>query len=122
VVQISKRKLSRKQEEEIKDKLAQLIADLPSKEKAQLFLQDFLTETEYTSLAKRLAIIYYLASDKSYEEIKRDVKVSSATIASMQNLLENKSSGIYVALKFLKADEWAQKWSQKLSGFFGSEK
>lgn len=120
-MQISKRALNPKLEKEIKKMLSQVVADLPNNEKAEIFLQDFLTETEYIVLAKRLAVMYYLSKGSSYEKIKKEVKVSSATIASVQNALENKSPGFEMALQFIKAEEWASKWTSKLSGIFGKK-
>ena len=121
MVQISKRSLDPKLDKKFKQTLSQVIADLNSKEKADLFLKDFLTDTEYIALSKRLAIITYLAKGHSYKDIKREIKVSSATIATVQNQLENKESGIHLALKFIKAEEWASKWTGKLSGIFGKK-
>ena len=99
MVQISKRSLDPKLDKKFKQTLSQVIADLNSKEKADLFLKDF----------------------HSYKDIKREIKVSSATIATVQNQLENKESGIHLALKFIKAEEWASKWTGKLSGIFGKK-
>lgn len=118
-MQISKRQINPEFEKKLKVTLAQLIADIANQEKAQDFLKDFLSETEYVALAKRLAIMMYLNKGRSYEEIKDEIKVSSATIASIQSLLEKKSKGIRLAVKLIKAEEWATKWTDKISGFFG---
>lgn len=119
-MQISKRELSPSFEKELKEILAQVIADISSKEKSKLFLTDFLTQTEYIALSKRLAIILYLTKGKSYEEIKKEIKVSSATIASIQSALENNSPGIMTALNYIKAEEFANKWTNKLTNIFGT--
>ncbi len=121
-MQISKRQLNPELEKEIKAMLAQVVADINNKEKASIFLQDFLTETEYMALAKRLAIVFYLSKKRSYEEIKQEIKVSSATIASVQNALEQNSPGFSLALQYIKAEEWASKWTDKLSWLFGKKK
>lgn len=120
-MQISKRKLDPKFEKEMKEILAQVIADIPNKEKALVFLEDFLTETEHIVLAKRMAVMFYLGKKYSYEKIKEEVKVSSATIASVQSALEQKTPGFEMALAFIKAEEWASKWTNRLSGIFGKK-
>lgn len=121
-MQVSKRNLSPKLEKEMKEMLSQVIADIPNKEKAKAFLEDFLTETEYIVLAKRLTVLLYLSKSYSYEKIKKLVKVSSATIASVQSALEQDSPGFDMALQFMKAEEWASKWTSKLGGIFGAKK
>jgi uncharacterized protein YerC len=120
-MQISKQQLDPTFEREIKEMLAQVIADIPSKEKALAFLNDFLSETEYVVLAKRLAVMYYLSKGFSYEKIKKEVKVSSATIASVQNALDQKSTGFELALAYIKAEVWAETWTSKLSGIFSKK-
>jgi uncharacterized protein YerC len=117
-MQISKMKLNPAIEKEIKDMLAQVIADLKEPSNAHIFLRDFLTFAESLVLAKRLAILLYLEKGKSYEQIKRDLKVSSATIASVQAMLEQRSEGFMLALSHMKAEEFSEEWSQKISGFF----
>ena len=118
-MQISKRQLDPKFESQLKEIFAQLVADITKKDKAQIFLNDFLSETEYIALAKRLAIIIYLNKGKSYEDIKKEVKVSSATIASVQKAIEEKRPGFTLALTYIKAEEWAGKWADKITGWFG---
>lgn len=119
-MQLSKDKLNPKVEKQIKNLLVQVIADLKSSENASIFLRDFLTPTEGIVFAKRLAIALYLEKGKSYEEIRRCLKVSSATIASVQNMLESQSEGFMLALQRIRADEWADEWAEKISNFFQS--
>jgi len=117
-MQISKDKLNPKVEKQIRKLLAQKIADLKTPENTQIFLRDFLTPAEGIVLAKRLAIALYLEKGKSYEEIRRSLKVSSATIASVQSMLEHRSEGFMLAVQQIKAEEWADEWSEKISKFF----
>lgn len=66
-------------------------------------------------MSKRLAVAYWLKKGRSYENIKQNLKVSSATIASVQ---ENfKKGGFQIVLKKLEAEEWANKWSVKIKKF-----
>lgn len=91
------------------------IQDLKSKEETEEFLRDFLTESELTSLTNRLAIGYYLRKKRSYSNIKNNLGVSSATISSVEKQMKKK--GFELALRKLEAEEWANKWSEKIKGF-----
>lgn len=92
--------------------LAQVISDISDKEKAHIFLKDFLTEAELDALSKRLAVGYWLKKKRSYENIKGNLKVSSSTISWIQSNLNNK--GFQNAIKLLEADEWANVWSERI--------
>ena len=48
----------------------------------------------------------------------KDLKVSSATIASVQKWLEQGGEGLTLAIKTIEADEWAEELSQKISSSF----
>lgn len=121
-MQISKKKINPKIQKEINDMFAQVIADIGNKEDALIFINDFLTDTEKVALAKRLAIIFYLDKGMSYQQIRKEIGVSSATIASVQSCIEQKSPGFLLSLQYLKAEEWAGKWTSKLTGIFGKKK
>ncbi|MBI2008506.1 hypothetical protein HYS82_02510 [Candidatus Amesbacteria bacterium] len=49
---------------------------------------------------------------RSYENIKDNVKVSSATIAAVQQ--EMKREGWKMAMEKIMAEEWATKWNDKI--------
>lgn len=121
-MQISKKKVNPKLQKEIEEMFAQVIADIKTKEEALIFIKDFLTETERIALSKRLALTLYLDKKKSYEEIKKEIGISSATIASVQNCLEKKEEGFVMALNLMKANQWAEKWTDKVSNLFGKRK
>lgn len=93
----------------------QAIADLKSPEEAKLFVSDFFTDKEVEVLSKRLAVGYWLKKGRSYVNIKENLKVSSATIASIQSTMSLK--GFQMAIKKIEAEEWANKWSEKIQGF-----
>jgi uncharacterized protein YerC len=93
--------------------LYQVISDLKDPAEVEIFLQDFLDKTELQALAKRLAVAYYLDRNHHYQNIKQNLKVSSATIADI-NQQRNKR-GYTLALQKIKADEWAARWADKLS-------
>ena len=107
----SKKTLNRSLKKQVYSLFEQVIVDIKSPEEAKLFLSDFLKDSEYEMLAKRLAIAYWLKKGRSYANIKDNLQVSSATIASVQQDLESK--GIQFAIKQMEADEWASKWASK---------
>ncbi|MGD8744250.1 MAG: Trp family transcriptional regulator [Candidatus Woesebacteria bacterium] len=111
----SKKKLNPSLKKEIKKTLAQVIVDIKSVDEGKVFLEDFLSETEYEILAKRLAISYWLKKERSYKNIKNNLKVSSATISSVQSQMDQK--GFKTALKKIEAEEWANQWAEKIKKF-----
>lgn len=94
---------------------AQLICDIKNPKEADTFLKVFFNESEYETFIKRLAIAYWLNKNRSYSNIKTNLKVSSATIASIQNNLD--SEGMKIAIKKLEAEEWANIWAEKINKF-----
>ena len=117
-MQVSKQDVDKKIEKKIFKSLYQVLADLKNPGKVEKFLNDVLSETEKTVLAKRLGIAYYLSKNKSYEVIREELKVSSATIANVQKWLEQGGEGLDMALKAIEADEWAGEMAGKISGSF----
>ncbi len=90
----------------------QLLADLKEPKDVALFLNDFFNQSEFETFTKRLAIAYWLKKGRSYVNIKANLKVSSATIATIQSQM--KAPGLKLALKMLEADEWANQWSKRI--------
>lgn len=108
----SKQILNASLKKQIQKTFFQTITDLKSIDEVETFLKDFLTEAELEVFSKRLAVSYWLKKGRSYTNIKRNLKVSSATIAdSVTNL---KKKGIELGLKKIEAEEWANKWSGKI--------
>ncbi len=93
----------------------QTIADLKDISEAKIFLTDFFNESENEAFSKRLAIAYWLKKGRSYNNIKENLKVSSATIASVQSMMNK--SGFKLALKKIEAEEWANQWAEKIKKF-----
>lgn len=70
------------------------------------FLEDLLTDTEKTMLAKRIAIALMILKGKSYEEIDQTLKVSTATIWKVKEWLNRKGDGFRTLLQdVMKHDE-----------------
>lgn len=93
--------------------LYQVLSDAKSEVDVELILKALLSEGELSALAKRLAIAVFLDKRQSYEHIKDTLKVSTATIASVSENMNKK--GIQMALSRVKAEEWADVWSIRLS-------
>ena len=116
-MQVSKQKLNKTIEKQIYNIFYQLIADVKSTGEAETIFSDLLSDTEKQVLTKRLAIAIFLDKGRSYENIKNTLKVSSATIASVQEQMGD--PGIQQALQKVKAEEWADEWAGKISSFMG---
>ncbi len=89
----------------------QTLEDLKSKENLALFFADFLTEKEHELLIKRLAIAYWLHKKRDYENIKNNLNVTLKEIEEVEKKLD--SNGYKLALKYMEAEEWSNKWSEK---------
>lgn len=94
---------------------AQAIADIKNPADAEVFLTDFLTKSELTTLSKRLAVAYWLTKGRNYDNIKQNLKVSSATISSVQTLMKRR--GVQLIIKKVEAEEWASKWAERIKKF-----
>ncbi len=117
-MQISKAKLSKDIEKQTYNIFNQTIADLNTHREAEVFMHDFLTKMERTTLAKRLMIAYYLEQRKSYDFIKKTIKVSSATIANVDKMMTKYSKGFILALKKIETDQWAANLAKKTTNIF----
>lgn len=92
-----------------------MMADTTDPDELAQILEDFLGETQHLALAKKLAIVVFLDKGRSYENIKETLKVSSATVATVQEQMGN--PGIQAALRKVKAEEWAEKWSHRIGSW-----
>src|SRR5258708_33624389 len=84
---------------------ATVVADLKNVIEVQVFLRDFLTETERAIFIKRLGIAVLLHAGKSYDEIQKTLGVSSATVSTVMDMVAKK--GVQLALKKIADDQWA---------------
>lgn len=111
-MQTSSKKLSAYRQKQLKDQFINLLADLKTPEECEAFYNSFLTETEQSVFGKRLAIMWMLEEGKSYQEIKDKLAVSSATISSVNNQLEEE--GMRLAINKIKVERWADNWAKKI--------
>ena len=114
-MRISAKKLNTSLEKQLSDMFVQAIADLRDVNETKIFLKDFFNSMEYETFVKRLAIAYWLKKGRSYNNIKDNLKVSSATVAVVQNIIDK--PGIKLILKKAEAEEWANKWAEKIKRF-----
>jgi TrpR-related protein YerC/YecD len=115
-MQISKRKINSSLEKQLYQTFFQLITDIKNVTEAEAVFKDLLSAAELTSIAKRLAVAYWLSKGRSYGNIKENLKVSSATIADVQQHL--KRPGWKLALQKITADEWASQWEERIRSVF----
>ena len=108
----SENKLNPSFKNQIIKTLAQTLADFKNMDEVHTFLVDFFNDSELETFAKRLSIAYWLRKKRSYENIKQNLKVSSATIATIEKLTGK--HGFILALKKMEAEEWANVWAEKI--------
>lgn len=118
-MQVSRRAINKNIEKQVFSIFYQVISDLRDPEEVRHFFEDVLTETERTALAKRLAIAHYLEKNRSYDNIKEVLKVSSATIAAVADQMGKGGRGFSVALQKIRADQWAEAWTRKIKKLTG---
>ena len=103
-------------EKQIKSLWYQMVADIKNVEEAEIIFGDLFSEIETTAITKRLAVGYYLNKKRSYEVIKNNLKVSSATIATVQQGINK--PGWKMALEKVLAEEFSTKWEKKIKKLF----
>lgn len=118
-MQISKKKVSLALEKQIYGMLYQLIIDIKTPHEAETILGQILSDIELSTLAKRIAVAYWLTNERSYVNIRENLKVSSATVANVQQ--ELKSPGWKMAIQKIMAEEWASKWEKRIKGFWSKK-
>jgi len=114
-MRVSKNNLNPSLKKEIIKTFIQTLDDLKGIKEKEIFLNDFFNDQELETYTKRLAIAYWLKKKRSYENIKNNLKVSSATIATVEKMLN--SEGYKLAIKKMEADDWANVWSEKIKKY-----
>lgn len=76
------------------DNFWKAIALTKNKEEAKGLLEDLLTHTEIKMFAKRIQIAKMLIEGNDYQTIRGQVKVTSGTIAQVNNLLNTGGHGL----------------------------
>jgi len=119
-MQVSKKKINPKIKKQLADFLHQVIVDIKNTTEAKSFLESFLGENEQEIMARRLGIAYFLEKGKTYTWIKENLAVSSTTVASIAREAKKKE-GFKIALQKIYADEWAEKWAEKIKQIFAKK-
>lgn len=114
-MRVSKKKINSLLKRQNYNLLYQVIADIKNPNEAKDFLSGFLSKDELEIVSQRLGIVYLLDRGKTYTDIKKDLGVSSTTISSIAREIKKKK-GYEIALQKIKAEEWADKWTKKLTG------
>lgn len=114
-MRVSERKLNISLKKQIEKTLVRAILDFKNFDELYTFLSDFFNEGELETFAKRLSVAYWLKKKRSYTNIRENLKVSSATIATVEKLM--KKPGFVLVLKKIEAEEWATQWADKIRKF-----
>lgn len=117
-MRLSKKNIEKQKENELLNTFYQLIADVKDPVEARKVFGDLLTKAETLMIAKRLGVARALEKGVSYSEIRKDLRVSSATISQISSNVR-KSKGIEIAMEKISADQWAEKWASKIKNLFG---
>ena len=75
------------------------VAEIKDPNEAAEFLRDLLSYQESEMVARRLKIAELLDGNKTYEEISRELRVSSGTIARVQEWMQISGEGYKKAIK-----------------------
>lgn len=111
-MQTSNIKLDSQLETRLKEELAIVLTELKKPDLMLEFLSAFLSETELLVFAKRLAILQRLHENYSYEQIQKDLAVSSATISSVAQIKDSSISE--KAIEALDVHTWAEETADKI--------
>lgn len=93
----------------------QMVEDLKDKEEIEQFLKDFFDDEELEKYIKRISIAYWIKKGRDEKNIKRNLLASSREIKLAYEML--KKEGTKLAIKKIEAEEWANKWVEKIKSF-----
>ena len=94
---------------------SQMIDDLKDKKEIEMFLNDFFSDEELETYIKRISIAYWLKKGRDEENIKRNLLATPKEIKLAKEIL--KKEGIKLAIKKIEAEEWANKWMEKIQKY-----
>jgi uncharacterized protein YerC len=105
VSQVSHYKLDKETERELLHTIHLVLAKLTREEAVDGFLQTFLTETERTMLAKRLAVILLLKEGFSDTEIAQSLHVTRVTVSRLRYFYEARGAGFNVVFRIVENEQ-----------------
>jgi uncharacterized protein YerC len=85
--------------------LFELVANLKTKKEVIDFLIGLFTRSETLMIARRIQIAKMLAEDESYETIRKKLKVSYQTIASVEHWLQSEEKRDFIIKKLKELDK-----------------
>ena len=112
-MKVSTKKMNSRIESQVYKIFYQVLNDCKNEIEVEQVLKSVMSEVEILAIAKRLAIAVFLDKGHSYEHIKNVLKVSSATVAGVAEKMNDR--GLQLAINKVKAEEWADVWSAKIS-------
>ena len=86
------------------DEFYEAILSLQTVEDCQLFFEDVCTIKELQDLSQRMDVAYLLDKGMNYQQISKEVNVSTATISRVNKCLAYGSGGYKRALERLNAE------------------
>jgi len=93
----------------------QMLEDLKDRKETEKFLKDFFDDEELEIYIKRISIAYWLKKGRDTENIKRNLSATEKEISLAKKLL--KKDGVKLAIKKIEAEEWANKWVERIKKF-----
>ena len=114
-MRVSNKKINNTLKIQVFKTFIQALTDIKGYEQTEIFLNDFFTESELDSFAKRLAVSYWLKKGRSYKNIRTNLNVSTATIATIEKSM--KRPGFQLLLAKVEAEEWATIWAERIKKF-----
>jgi len=114
MTKLSRKQLPATQKGKIIEQLWRAFASLENKNEVHDFLHDILTHTEIEMLAKRLQVVVMLDQGFTYEQIKKALNISEATISKIQNWRQAFGAGYDIVIRKLRSGSKFRKVSNKV--------
>ena len=118
-MQVSRNPLSKESNYEIQATLWWLLARLDNDFDVRNFLNSLLTKTEKIMLAKRLAIAFLLNKNYNYRDISDALKVSTATVCKIKEIMDKTEGGYELFIKKLEKRNELKKLEKQFDKFVG---
>ena len=98
MAKVNPRKLDSKEKMKYLDLLWTSIAELKEREEVKSFFKDLLTPSESVMLARRILIAKMLLEDKTYDDIRMELRVGLDTVAKVHGWLISGFGGYELSL------------------------
>lgn len=116
--QVSKRILPKNIQERLLKNLWSSFSSIKNHSEAKVFLEDFLSPTEKTMFAKRIAIAILLKKNYDFRAISSILKVSTTTVNSIYKLLNLKSKSYNLIIEKYNRRQVTKELFQELERYF----